>query len=278
MFEGRNLLIATKHAKELAIAPVLERELGVLCSTPSDFDTDLLGTFSGEVDRKDDPSTTARTKCRLALQSNGYDLGVASEGSFGPHPTNFFIPADEEVLVFIDLKNDLEISVREISTQTNFSGTQVRTKDELLRFAIAAGFPSHGMILRKSKEELVGIRKGIIDLKALESEADLLLRQYGSVWVETDMRALFNPLRMRVIRKAANRLAAKIRSFCPSCGCPGFGVTGAKSGLRCGSCNFPTRSPLAYVHSCVRCGHLREEWYPHSKREEDPMYCDNCNP
>jgi hypothetical protein len=258
MFEGRTLLIATKHSKERAIAPIMERDLGVLCGTTSDFDTDLLGTFTGEVERKDDPHTTARTKCRLALQSSGYDLGIASEGSFGPHPSNLFVPADEEVLVFIDLKYDLEISVREISTQTNFSGARIQTKEELLRFAIAAGFPSHGLILRKSKEDLVGMRKGIVDLKALESEADILLLKYGSAWVETDMRAVFNPMRMQVISRAAHRLSAKIRSHCPDCGCPGFGVT--------------------YIHSCLRCGHRKEEWYPHGKRVEDPMHCDNCNP
>jgi hypothetical protein len=30
-FRGRNLLIATKHEKEKAIAPILEKELGVKC-------------------------------------------------------------------------------------------------------------------------------------------------------------------------------------------------------------------------------------------------------
>jgi hypothetical protein len=52
MFEGRRLLIATKHHKEQVIAPVFEKELAVQCFTSDEFDTDSLGTFSGEIERK----------------------------------------------------------------------------------------------------------------------------------------------------------------------------------------------------------------------------------
>jgi hypothetical protein len=62
MFKGRSLLIATKHKKEEVIAPIFERELGVKCFVSADFDTDELGTFSGEIERKFDPITTARKK------------------------------------------------------------------------------------------------------------------------------------------------------------------------------------------------------------------------
>jgi hypothetical protein len=46
MFKDRTLVIATKHAKERAIAPILERELGVRCISSEGLDTDLLGTFT----------------------------------------------------------------------------------------------------------------------------------------------------------------------------------------------------------------------------------------
>ena len=54
-FSGRKLLIATMHQKEKAIAGILEKQLGVKCVVPENFNTDLLGTFSGEVEREDDP-------------------------------------------------------------------------------------------------------------------------------------------------------------------------------------------------------------------------------
>ena len=112
MFKGRKLLIATKHDKEKVIAPILEKELGVTCFVAENFDTDVLGTFTGEVERKDDPITTARNKCLMAMELNNCDLAIASEGSFGPHPAIFFVHADDEMLLFIDKKNDLEIIAR----------------------------------------------------------------------------------------------------------------------------------------------------------------------
>lgn len=55
MFQGRKLLIATKHEKEKAIASIFEKELGVKCFVAPNLDTDTLGTFTGEIERKDDP-------------------------------------------------------------------------------------------------------------------------------------------------------------------------------------------------------------------------------
>lgn len=79
LFKNRKLIIATKHEKETVIAPLLEKELGVLCFIDENFDTDILGTFTGEVERKFDPITTARKKCLMAMEANDCDLGVASE-------------------------------------------------------------------------------------------------------------------------------------------------------------------------------------------------------
>lgn len=278
LFEGRSIAIATRHSKEVAIAPVLEKELGVVCVTPPDLDTDAFGTFTGEVERKASALDAARLKCRMAIEATGLDLAVASEGSFGPHPAYPFLPADEELLVLVDIKNGLEIVVREWSMETNFNGSMCSSWAELSAFADKAGFPSHGLILRKSHTDTTAVIKGIVDQQVLESAAERLLRENGNVYVETDMRACFNPMRMRVIRNAAQELSKKMRSSCPECGCPGYGVADVKSGLRCSGCNFPTRSTLKYIHACGRCGHSHEEWYPLGKREEDPMYCDNCNP
>jgi hypothetical protein len=90
MFKGRSLVIATKHEKEKVITPLLEEALGVVCFIPEGFDTDTLGTFTGEIERKLDPISTARQKCLMAMKVSNCDLGIASEGSFGPHPSLFF--------------------------------------------------------------------------------------------------------------------------------------------------------------------------------------------
>ena len=103
-FVGRMLLIATKHGKEKVLTPLLESSLGVHCEVAHELDTDVLGTFTGEVERLDDPISTLRSKCHMAISNGEYDLVVASEGSFGPHPFYSFIPGDEEFIMLLDKK------------------------------------------------------------------------------------------------------------------------------------------------------------------------------
>ena len=278
MFKGRNLLIATKHHKEKVMAPILEKELGVKCFLTSELDTDELGTFTGEVERKEDAIATARKKCLMAMELANCDLAIASEGSFGSHPTIFFAHADEEFLLFLDKKNNLEISARELSLETNFNGLEIKTEKELQEFAADANFPSHGLILRKSKADLGDIVKGITTEEQLNQAFTALISQYGTAYVETDMRAMYNPTRMKVIEKATVKLMEKIKSLCPKCETPGFGIVDRKEGLPCEQCHFPTRSTLSYLYSCQKCNFTKEDKYPNGKQFEDPMYCDFCNP
>lgn len=92
------------------------------------------------------------------------------------------------------------------------------------------------------------------------------------------MRAMYNPTRMKVIEKTTNKLVDKINSFCPQCNTPGFGISDAKQGLPCSLCGCPTRSTLSHIHTCNKCSFTREEMYPHKKLNEEPTYCDYCNP
>lgn len=278
MFSGRKLVIATKHKKEEVIAPLLEQSLEVQCFTPTNFDTDAFGTFSGEVERELDPISTARKKCLYAMEQSNTDLGIASEGSFGPHPALFFTNADEEVLIFIDRKNNIEIIAREVSTETNFDGKEVHTEKELLDFANTAQFPSHGLILRQSKDDTKHLIKGIITVESLQKSYQAIADSAGSAFVETDMRALYNPSRMKVIEVTAQTLVAKINSKCPQCAMPGFDITDRKAGLPCGLCGSATNSTLSYVSSCKHCNYTKEDLYPDGKEQEEPMYCNFCNP
>ena len=278
MFKGRNLIIATKHEKEKVIASILEKELGVKTFVTSSIDTDKLGTFTGEVERKYDPITAARNKCHMAMELTECDLAVASEGSFGSHPAIYFVPADDEILLFVDKKNDLEIVVRELSTDTNFNGSEIKTEKELIAFAAKANFPSHGIILRKSKYDFSGIVKGITNDEELINTFYNLINNFGSAYIETDMRAMYNPTRMKVIQLAAKKLVEKIKSFCPNCKMPGFGITDSQQGLPCGTCNFPTRSILSYIYCCKKCNYTYTERYPKGIKTEDATYCDFCNP
>jgi hypothetical protein len=278
MFEGRKLIIVTKHQKEKVIAPILEKELGVECFVTDTFDTDSFGTFTGEVSRKDTALETLRQKCLLGMAENNYDLGVASEGSFGPHPTIFFANADDELLILIDTKNNLEIVARELSTDTNFNGTQIESENDLIAFATKVKFPSHALILKPNENDYSKTYKGITDFNDLNIKYKALQNEYGTAYVETDMRAMYNPTRMSVIEQATHKLIQSIKNCCPKCATPGFKVAEVKSGLRCELCNLPTRSTLSYIYQCQRCLFEKEVLYPFQKEKEDPMYCDFCNP
>lgn len=278
LFENRKLVIATKHQKEKVIALLFEKELGVKCFTIPDFDTDVLGTFSGEVARNFDPIETARQKCLLAMEMSNCDLGVASEGSFGAHPTFFFAAADDEMIIFIDKKNNLEIIAREISTETNFSGKEIKSQEELLDFAHSVQFPSHGLILRNKEGDINSIIKDISSIDELLKAFNKLTQATQAIYAETDMRAMNNPTRMKVIEIAARKLVDKIKSECPQCNTAGFALTAAVAGLKCSLCGAPTKSTLSYQYVCQHCQYTKQEIYPHKKEFEDPMYCDYCNP
>ncbi len=278
IFSGRNLVIATMHAKELVIAPILEEKLGVTCSTISDINTDTLGTFTGEIERKLSPLEAAREKCKLALQATGFDLAVASEGSFGAHPEIFFAKADEEIVLLLDTKNDLEIVARILSTNTNFDGQEINSWRDLQQFAENALFPSHGLILRPHQNSHTNIVKGIKDWKSLERAFEEMQAKQGSTWVETDMRAMHNPTRLQVIQQATENLAQSALSLCPSCDAPGFGTIRTEKGLPCELCQSPTRSVKSIILGCQKCGFEESQPRTDGKLAEDPMYCDQCNP
>lgn len=278
MFRGRKLLIATKHKKEAVLAPQLQQAWGVECMVAEGFDTDTLGTFTGETERLADPITTVRSKCLKAMELYDCDLGIASEGSFGSHPAGFFLNADEEILILVDKKNNLEILAKELSTETNFEGKEIRSIEQLKSFAERAMFPSHGLILRAQQNSCDAIVKGITDWEQLTTTFYQLLKKCGAAYVETDMRAMYNPTRMTVIEKAALKLVETVKCQCDDCGTPGFRITEAKPGLPCEWCNFPTQSTLSYIYKCQKCSFSKEVKYPHKKLAEDPMYCNFCNP
>lgn len=278
MFANRRLLIATMHKKEQVIAPILERELGVSCFTLDHFDTDSLGTFSGEIERKSDPISTAIEKCKTAMTLANCDLGVASEGSFGNHLTVFFATADDEFLVFIDLKNNLEIIARNISLDTNFASETISSIPDLKTFAKKVQFPSHGIILKDNALKPKVIYKDCNSWSDLETAFYNLTQQQTSITAETDMRAMRNPTRMKVIEQATLNLIKKIKSTCPSCNHPGFEVIEILRGLPCEICNAPTRSPKIERFKCKKCTFEALIEISIDKKYEDPMYCDFCNP
>ena len=278
MFKGRTLAIATMHGKESVIAPILEKFLGVKIIVPKNFNTDVFGTFAGEIERSSDPFNTAVLKCKAACKLANTTLAVASEGSFGQHPTLFFMPADEEIMVFVDLQNDITIKAKIISTNTNFNGDNFTDWKFAKDFAEKIGFPAHGLIIRKHENDHQEVVKGISNWDELKDQFENYFSKYGAVFLETDMRAMYNPTRMKVIEEATNKLIDVISNQCPGCKFPGYDICEINSGLPCKLCGMPTRSILSFQYKCNNCSYASLIQFPNGKENEDPQFCDFCNP
>lgn len=278
LYEGKRLCIATKHAKERVIAPILEASLGVKCEVVEGLDTDLLGTFSGEIERTFSPVEAAKEKCRRASERSTCELFVANEGSFGPHPSFFFAPAGDEIMVLWDRSADHFVVARHLTTETNFGGIDCSNFRQLKDFAISIGFPEHGLILKSSTHEGLKLTKDLNHLADLETAFEEHLKQHGKCSVETDMRAMRNPTRMKSLEILTQKLVSTANSLCPKCQTPGFSVTGSKPGLPCSLCLQPTENVLIHLFSCTNCHFTEELWYPHEVKNADPMHCNHCNP
>ena len=267
-FRGRKLVIATMHGKEKVLAPILETSLGVVTVLPEGLNTDVYGTFSGEIEREIDPLETARIKCIDACKKSGCTLAVSSEGSFGAHPTMLYVPADDEIMVLMDMENDIYVRARVVSTKTNFNGNKFDDWDNAKEFAERVMFPSHGLIM--TNKERSDVIKGIDDWKMFEEYFKAHLNTYGTVFLETDMRAMYNPMRMNVIAEVADRLIETVLRECPSCNFPGFDVSQINKGLPCGQCGLPTESTLSYSYECKQCSYSSIKRYPNTIETEDP--------
>ncbi|KAM3116472.1 DUF6671 family protein [Phormidesmis sp. 146-33] len=278
MFAGRMAVLATMHHKEWAIAPILEPGLGIHIVVPQTFDTDVFGTFTREVKRVGDQREAARQKAITAMDLTGVDLAIASEGSFAPHPAVPILPCDRELVMLIDRANDLEIVGEAISMETNFSQRSVTCFDEAKEFALKIGFPEHGLIAKVNANS-TQMSKGITTLEKLEEAiAKFSTLTTNTIHLETDMRAMYNPTRMKVITQATQDLLQKINHACTRCLTPGFELIEHKSGLLCDWCGSPTNQTLSHLYRCQKCGFQEEILFPQGVRSADPAQCPFCNP
>jgi hypothetical protein len=278
IFRNRAASLLTKHGKEQVISSVLDAELGCQVQQTDAYDTDLLGTFTQETPRYGSQLDAARKKAKIGMELLHLDLGIANEGAFVNDPYAGIISWNNELVVLIDQKNDLELS--------GFSGAPAQSNsgyfshwEELSKFADSALFPSHYLVIKPTDEYHPQSRKGIKDLAALKDafEWAKTLSSKGIVYAENDLRAFANPTRMENIRKATIDLAKKMKSLCPKCQAPGFWVKDIQRGLPCNACGLPTDQEIAKIWGCIKCDHQDTEGMK-VLRFADPSKCSHCNP
>ncbi len=282
LFINRVAVLATMHHKENVIAPLLQKQLGLEVVVPANFNTDQFGTFTREIKRPDTQIVTAKLKAKKAMEMTGETIGIASEGSFVPHPNFPYIYANREIVLLLDQQNDLQIIGEVFSTETNFNHLVINSFEAAQKFADKVGFPDHGLViwLESSNGQDPEIIKGITTQEQLYESVNFALNNspHGKLHIETDMRALYNPTRMNNIAKATQDLVEKIYSCCPQCSTPGFSITDRIQGLPCESCGQPTSLTMGVIYQCQNCNFIEQKLYPDGKFFADPGLCPYCNP
>jgi len=278
---GKRAVIATMHGKERVIGPLLRSALQLQVEVAKGLDTDRFGTFTREIERAGSQLDAARAKIAAAFERHpDAPVAIASEGSFGPHPSLPFVALGREIVVLRDRETGLELIGHHADMATNFQHAQVTDVSAALAFAAEIGFPAHGFIVLACVDGVPAPARFV--RKAIETADDLAVAvteafSLGSaVHVETDMRAHRNPTRMRAIKRATLDLVRRWRSPCPICARPGFAMTERLSGLPCADCGAPTIAGRADVWSCEGCGYRDER--PVAAVDADPGLCRACNP
>ena len=277
VYRGSTVALLTQHGKEKVVTPLLASAIGCQVVQVTGFDTDRLGTFTRDIPRSGTQIEAARKKARIGMGLANLPLGLASEGSFGPDPFTGMFSLNVEMIVWIDDTLGIEV-VGVASGKTNFSHLLTANWEQAETFARTTGFPEHGLVVRPRHEDDPRIRKGIADWETLRvtfrwacGEAD-----NGCAFLETDVRAHMNPMRMEIIAQATGDLARKLCTPCPACNTPGFQIVERVPGLPCEDCGAPTREARADIHRCVRCGHQVTLERP--EKAAPAGRCGWCNP
>jgi hypothetical protein len=278
IFSNRNASVLTKHGKELVLKEVLGPATEIEISLTNAYDTDLLGSFTLETPRYGSQLDAARKKAQIGMELLGTDLGLASEGTFVADPYAGMLAWNNELVILIDQRNQLEI--------TGFSGAPAQNAhsyvshwEELEKFAHAALFPSHQLVVKPTDEYHPKSIKNISNMTQLREAFEWAKTHSskGIVYVENDLRAFANPTRMENIRLATIDLANKMNSLCPACQTPGYWIKDVQRGLPCNACGMPTNQEIAKIWGCLKCTHTEKEGVK-VLRFANPSQCKHCNP
>jgi hypothetical protein len=220
----QRVALITKHEKARWIAPYLA-PLGYEVFESSMFDTDILGTFSGEVERTLSPMDAALTKATKACELTQTDWGLGSEGSFGGGPAPGMINWNDELLCLYQASTGMAIyahAAGPTSVQELTLNGKVPLKQKLLLL------PKQCWILRIDK----GIQKGLSGEQLLD-RLEQISASSQNIKIEPDLRAMNCPQRQQMITKAAEDLVRRLSETCPQCQAFNFVIKEKHAGLHC---------------------------------------------
>lgn len=269
--------LLTLHGKEKVIAPLLAQHFNASLTVTQAFDTDSLGTFSGEIERELTPKDCAVKKAVLATELTGLSFGLGSEGSFGPSPYGFGI-FNQELIACYDRQRNESVT----GCYSGFSSARSQVVDNIEIFdEFLMSTPVDQAVILKSTSCL---EKGIYGAdnirEIVKNKLGVLLQ--GSrdfkeaITISYDLRAHHCPERRIHIAKACENLIDKLKSVCPKCKSWGFWPDKTIPGLTCCECGAPTKCVKARAVICTTCNY--SETYPATDAYAKQEFCDYCNP
>lgn len=277
-YAGERAVLATKHGKLDCIAPSLAK-VGLMVEVAG-VDTDVLGTFTGEVPRTAPPLETAIVKARLGMAAAGLPFGLASEGSFPPHPAVPWVTVDREIVVLVDDRCGLVVAGCASSTDIVAASVTLGPGGDLAPLAKQADLPTHAVTVVPNQGPPRPVHKGL--RRASDIQAAVIscaaASSDGLARAETDFRAHCCPRRRTVIQQAASDLAARLAACCPACGSPGWGRSDVILGVPCSWCGGAVEQVRAEINSCPACRHRAERPVVAEGAVADPGACPRCNP
>ena len=273
-YQGISAAFPTKHQKEKIVSPIFAaRDIKLIVS---EVDTDLLGTFSGEIPRIGTPKEVVLKKARLGITDSGLPFSVASEGSIAADPLIPFVISDIECMAWIDVMRNIEIVEFYRSLDIIAARTIITKSDSLEEFLKGADFPNHSLITR-SENGSGQIYKGLNSIESLRKSLNKLWIDSEKLIIESDLRAHHSPSRRQNIAILAARLVNRLSQLCPKCQIPGWGQVGELYGVECRECEFIENQAVnGKVFGCASCDY--EEKKLNEKRFIEPAECSFCNP
>ncbi|NDG85575.1 MAG: hypothetical protein EBX52_11155 [Proteobacteria bacterium] len=206
-------------------------------------------------------------------------LALASEGSFGPHPSFGFALCNHEALLLVDRLSGREFYAETLSSFSRALEIEFSSRENLGEALEKLGAPAHGVVIRpkgaagpvvKGLRTFHGVARAVVDCLLESPESKVILAN--------DLRAHQNPTRLMRIGETAARLIEQLQSFCPACDAIGFQPVSREAGIPCADCETPT--PLVRGHNweCAECRHREFRSSRGASERANPANCPSCNP
>ena len=267
-------LLVTKHHKLGLVAPSFAA-IGWHVSELQ-ADTDALGTFSGDVDRRHPPLETARRKALLAAGRPDVRWWFASEGTIGPSLGG--LVSDRELVVAIEPRSGGMVAGAALSLAIVSIRLEVRwstSEEEVVRACAGADLPRHHLVVSASDRSAAPVG-ALCDIDDVLDVIRQRRRRRRTLVLQPDLRSHLCPSRQPTIRAAAADLAARLATPCPACTRSGFGSIAPECGLPCAGCGQPTNEVSVRRRRCPWC--MRVERKPVDQVTADAARCRWCNP